>query len=613
MADLRNRFAEADRVRTPDVWADAEARAQRIAEGTVPRLDESPKERSRLVAAIVAFAVFGAAAGFAWSAWRPASTPSPVESTATPPAWLVQLAATMASNNRDPDPASARWLLTDQKTAATAVGLTADQVSGGPEYLVVLTGHFTAVLAKGPIGAPAPEGTTLVFTADPATHMILDWGVSNESVDIPGLRAFSLPQDSADGTGLVVTRTLVLDLPMNTERFEPPPADAKPALTPEQAIAAFRIVDPAFKMPPDATVWLGSYTAAVGDGSFRFDHRLAWGVRYHECLPPQHPVPSDFVVPCIRWLFLDANTGRMLEDLAQLQGAQTAPPSKTSPSARRAAAISLGGVATGGVSAFGSEWVMLPNELTIARVDPVTGAVTATVSMKSAPLMISADTEAVWVLASGSVSRIDPKLNTVTLESDIPSTVGSFALANGDVYLADSAGRVSTLDGDTGKESLSTKVVKQPTNIVGSSDALVVADSATATLYFLNPSDLSVIGKLPIRGEAGLAYGSGFFWITSTSFGTIDKVDAQGNVIDTIQVVQGAPSPRVFFPIASGDSVWVVLGDSGVYQIDASTDLVTGNVEVPGIIGVFADTDLGTVWTMDGGQTITSLQQSTPA
>ncbi|MBI3648496.1 MAG: hypothetical protein HY240_07100 [Actinobacteria bacterium] len=199
MIDLRKRFAEADRVGTPDVWADAEARAERIADGTASRLDGSPKERSHLVAAVVAFAVFAAAAAFAWSVLRPTATPSSIGGRPRPPGWLVELAQRTASNNRDPNPTSARWVFTDSKTAAPALGLTADQANGEPEYLVVLTGDFTAILAKGPIGAPAPKGTTLVFTADPWTHMILDWGVSNKPVDVPGLRAFSLaPSPSTD-------------------------------------------------------------------------------------------------------------------------------------------------------------------------------------------------------------------------------------------------------------------------------------------------------------------------------------------------------------------------------------------------------------------------------
>jgi len=98
----------------------------------------------------------------------------------------------MAVQNGDPTPTSARWMRTDSRTAAPAVGLSPDQGAGGAEYLVVLEGHFVARLAKVPSGAQASTGTTLAFTLDPKTHEVRDWGVTDRSVDLPGLRPFRL-------------------------------------------------------------------------------------------------------------------------------------------------------------------------------------------------------------------------------------------------------------------------------------------------------------------------------------------------------------------------------------------------------------------------------------
>lgn len=102
-------------------------------------------------------------------------------------------------------------------------------------------------------------------------------------------------------------------------RFDPPPADAEPALTASDAVARFQAVDPVFEVPDGTTAALGVYTAPVGDGSFRFRDRLAWGLHSPGCPtaaggPNAHPSPG----PCLGiWLFLDANTGEMLESLAQ--------------------------------------------------------------------------------------------------------------------------------------------------------------------------------------------------------------------------------------------------------------------------------------------------------
>jgi hypothetical protein len=105
---------------------------------------------------------------------------------------------------------------------------------------------------------------------------------------------------------------ITLDPPMNTETFAPP-GNAKSDLTAEEALAAFQKVDAEFELPVDATSQLGFYTASVGDGTYRFQDRLAWGFTWQQCAQPQHDVSPDTVLPCTKWLFLDANTGEMLE------------------------------------------------------------------------------------------------------------------------------------------------------------------------------------------------------------------------------------------------------------------------------------------------------------
>jgi hypothetical protein len=111
-------------------------------------------------------------------------------------------------------------------------------------------------------------------------------------------------------SSLVVT--LVLDPPMNTETFAPP-GEAQAKLTSSEAVAAFEAVDTEFTLPTDAISQLGLYTAAVGDGTYRFKDQLAWGYRWHQCAVAMHEVPTGTYTPCTAWLFLDANTGEMLE------------------------------------------------------------------------------------------------------------------------------------------------------------------------------------------------------------------------------------------------------------------------------------------------------------
>ena len=101
--------------------------------------------------------------------------------------------------------------------------------------------------------------------------------------------------------------------PRDGRSFAPPPTDVRPSLTAAQALAAFMIVDRAIRLQP-AAAWLGTYSWPY--------RQLAWGFRYSAMCEPafspvSHTVDPVVPVPCTRWLFLNAKTGRMLEDIAQ--------------------------------------------------------------------------------------------------------------------------------------------------------------------------------------------------------------------------------------------------------------------------------------------------------
>jgi hypothetical protein len=109
-----------------------------------------------------------------------------------------------------------------------------------------------------------------------------------------------------------VTTTIQID-PEDRTHFDPPPAGVMPALSAIEAAARFKSVDQAWSAPGEGTVQLGLYTSESG-----FSDRLAYGFRSHRCAPPpDNPLdrsPSPGSKPsCTFWLFLDANTGRMLE------------------------------------------------------------------------------------------------------------------------------------------------------------------------------------------------------------------------------------------------------------------------------------------------------------
>ena len=124
----------------------------------------------------------------------PENTPAPstpMPALVQPPDWVVQRAQQMATDNKDPNPISAAWVLAGSNVIAPAVGLTPGQAPGR-EYLVVLHGDFTFVNEKTPVGGSPPTGAVIAFTLDPATHQVLDLSYGDQTVDIPGLQPFAL-------------------------------------------------------------------------------------------------------------------------------------------------------------------------------------------------------------------------------------------------------------------------------------------------------------------------------------------------------------------------------------------------------------------------------------
>lgn len=118
---------------------------------------------------------------------------------------------------------------------------------------------------------------------------------------------------TSSGAAPTPTGTIIID-PETGETFVQAP-DAPAKLTSSQAMDAFLAQDPLFtlKLADAIAVDLGYYTAPVGNGTYRFKDRLAWGYSWHRPEEFMHSVPPDTPRSNTFWLFLDANTGQMLE------------------------------------------------------------------------------------------------------------------------------------------------------------------------------------------------------------------------------------------------------------------------------------------------------------
>ncbi len=348
MQDLDRTFRSLDQLPTPDVWDEALARE--------PRTGPSPRPAHRLLTIVVALGVFAAAAFFAWRAFAPSVPPAGDNGRShegmglrisVPDGWHFVSFATdwgpnptsgfQVSNAVLPAPVAVEGAAVQASPSLPRNGValvlyegtlpgmrlpgmsSVDQQAQGTTLRRLATLPLaTSDFAYGSAPAGAPTFRVVSFTGNGRTYVL---------TVTTGPNASSADQRAADETidsirwdpssDLTIHQTLILDPPTDSRTFAPP--NASPLLTAKQALVKFESVDGAFELPADSTIWLGTYTAAAGGGIYRFQDRLAYGIRYPQCIPPSNPFPvSPSIISCTRWLFLDADTGKMLEDVDQL-------------------------------------------------------------------------------------------------------------------------------------------------------------------------------------------------------------------------------------------------------------------------------------------------------
>ncbi len=183
------------------------------------------------------------------------------------------------------------------------------------------------------------------------------------------------------------------------------------------------------------------------------------------------------------------------------------------------------------VLAKGALW-FLSGDTTLSRIEPRTGQVEARIRYKGlagvAPAFVAADSEAVWVYGTGTLTRIDPESNESVSSVELgvtgraPAAAGPIAAGLGSVWIADSENN---------------QVLQvAPGSATGSTAPSVVRTIA--------------VGGPPI----GVAAAVGALWVAVDN-GTVVKADpASGAVTETITV--GGSLGGIY---ADDHSVWVAV------------------------------------------------------
>ena len=226
-------------------------------------------------------------------------------------------------------------------------------------------------------------------------------------------------------------------------------------------------------------------------------------------------------------------------------------------------------------------------------IDTNQGRVLASVPVGGRPAGIAYYRGAIWVVntVNGTVSRIDPRTESVHDSIDVGNSPSGLAAGEGALWVTNSeAGTVSEINPDANRVVQTIAVGNGPRGITVGAGAVWVANSLDGTVSRIDPTAGAVTRTIPVGGTpSAVTVGGGAIWVASETTGTVSRIDpASGSLLAAVTVGNG-PTDVAF---AAG-ALWVANSiDGTVSRIDAATNSVAATVHVgndPKAIAVGAD------------------------
>jgi streptogramin lyase len=266
---------------------------------------------------------------------------------------------------------------------------------------------------------------------------------------------------------------------------------------------------------------------------------------------------------------------------------------------------SAGGIAAGA----GALWVASTFLHSVARIDPSTNSVVATIQISDpaldplhGPSFLAFGYGSVWVLDGGAncgcVHRIDPETNEIveTISLGVPTTQGrvaplGIAVTQDAVWVTNRWGSEFAPDGsvmriDPGTNRVTAVIALGsspeaggPTGIAASADGVWVGVPSTRTVVRIDPAIDSVVATIPgftcVEGQ--LAVDGPSVWVADCD--ALRRIDARTNAITkTIPIPQGTGFGTRGVMVGLG-SVWAQAGP--LVKIDPAAGALVGTLALP--------------------------------
>ena len=300
-------------------------------------------------------------------------------------------------------------------------------------------------------------------------------------------------------------------------------------------------------------------------------------------------------------------------------------------------ALILAGAAVAAVLSLAggtSSGPVLPAVDGVGMIDPRTGAVLASVSVRGAPARLATDGRELWVggdtsqtlqridpgspptvvpvngfpsaLAMGEGSlwmvdalrgtlvKVNPAYGTVVARTPLTGAAREVAISDraafdpwsvaagaGGVWVSDGSSRVYRIDPQSARVTRAPNLGNAIDGPAAAGNAVWAISGNAATVLRLDPGTGRVTARISIVSRPGLespypiaiAAGAGFVWVLNANSGTVTKIDpiARG-IATTIPIGIDRDPLRL---AAGAGAAWVANGDGTLSRIDASSDAVT--------------------------------------
>jgi streptogramin lyase len=295
-----------------------------------------------------------------------------------------------------------------------------------------------------------------------------------------------------------------------------------------------------------------------------------------------------------------------------------ATPAGTPVAREPAARVSVGGAPFGIAAGAGAIWAPNTGNGTLARIDPATDAVVATIDLDASSsepdspelfpsVAVAASDSAVWAsrlmqdgdTITAALLEIDPAGDGIRREIVLDARPSALALDGDTLWVACRADdvllRVDTRSGQV----VATIAVASPEHVAVGDGAVWVASAGEPVLRRVDPASNAIVATIALDGVVrGLDAEGGVVWVTTLPLGSFNGTLTRVSVA-TNAVLTSFPLTAPGEVAAADGQVWVIQPSiSTISRVDPNSGVMLDRVRAPCSSGTLAIDD-GVAWASD--------------